>query len=357
MAPTYKFVIGPAEAAARLDTYLVRHLPQTLSRAAIQRVIEDGAVMVDGRPVKPHRSVRSGETVVAKLDQLAPPGARAAIRPESIPLEIVYEDDQLLVVDKPAGLVTHPAPGHWSGTLVNAIAWHLQEGEGSRVKGEGIVSHPPPSTVHRTLPRMGIVHRLDKDTSGLLVVAKTDLALRILSRQLKDRTMSRRYLALVDGHVALNEGTVNAAIGRHRQDRKRMAIRHLGGREAVTHYRVLKRFNGEWSRVKGKGIVSHPPPSTVHPPPLRYSLLEVSLETGRTHQIRVHMAHLGHPVLGDTVYSRHPAGYWNGLGVTRQLLHAYAIRLIHPTTHHPVTLRIDAPDDMARWLAGERRWS
>lgn len=305
---TYRLVIGPKDARQRLDRYLVQHLPKTLSRAAIQRAIEAGHVTVETHPAKPHRLLKPGETVLARLEALPQPSTGAIIRPEPIPLEVVYEDGQLLVVNKPAGLVTHPAPGHWSGTLVNAIAWYLKTDGG--------------------LPRMGIVHRLDKDTSGLLVVAKTDVALTMLARQLKDRTMSRRYLALVDGHVALNEGTVDAAIGRHHKDRKLMAVRYLGGRQAVTHYRVLKRFAGKFP----------------------YTVLDVWLETGRTHQIRVHVAHLGHPVLGDTVYGHHPAGYWRAHGIARQLLHATAIRFLHPTTQKPVALTIGAPEDMMKWL-------
>lgn len=335
MARTYRFVIGPKDARQRVDRYLVQHLPKTLSRAAIRRAIEAGHVTVEAHLTKPHRLVKVGETVVARLVQLPQPSTGVTIRPEPIPLEIVYEDDQLLVVNKSPGLVTHPAPGHWSGTLVNAIAWHLVK------KCQAPHGISPAREVPGTfLPRAGIVHRLDKDTSGLLVVAKTETALRLLARQLKARTMSRRYVAFVDGHVPYNEGTVEAAIGRHHKDRKLMAVRYLGGRQAVTHYRVLKRFGANLQ-------------SPIRNPQLfPYTLLEVTLETGRTHQIRVHMAHLGHPVLGDPVYSRHPAGYWRGLGITRQLLHAYAIRFLHPATNQPVQCQITVPEDMNPWLSG-----
>ena len=173
---------------------------------------------------------------------------------------------------------------------------------------------------------------LDKDTSGLLVVAKTELALRDLGKQLRARTMSRRYIALVEGHVPQDEGTIDVGVGRHMTHRKEMAVWYLGGRQAVTHYRVLQRFGA-------RGM-----------PPLQYTLLELQLETGRTHQIRVHVAHLGHPVLGDLVYSRHPAPFWEALGIQRQLLHAYAIRFLHPSTRNPVELRIDLPEDMMRWI-------
>jgi len=366
MARTYHFVIGSKDARQRLDRYLTQHLPKTLSRAAIQRAIEAGDVTIDAHPAKPHREVRSGERVVARLDTKlqassskpgreawsVEPGAWDRIRPEPIPLEIVYEDDQLLVVNKPPGLVTHPAPGHWSGTLVNALAWHLSQAPRSRLQAAKVGLELGAESV-ASLPRMGLVHRLDKDTSGLLVVAKTEMALRLLAKQLKDRTMSRRYVAFVEGHVPYNEGTVKAAIGRHHKDRKLMAVRYLGGRQAVTHYRVLKRF-GEGARKGAGGTrqgAREPSPLAPRPVPL-YTLLEVSLETGRTHQIRVHMAHLGHPVLGDPVYSRHPAGYWRGLGITRQLLHAYAIRFLHPATHQPVQCRAEVPEDMRRWLSG-----
>jgi 23S rRNA pseudouridine1911/1915/1917 synthase len=342
MSRTYRFIVGAKDDRVRLDRYLVGRLPQTLSRAAIQRAVEEGVVTVAGRAAKSHRLVRSGEAIVAKLDQLPQPSTGVMIRPEPIPLEIVYEDDQLLVVNKPPGLVTHPAPGHWSGTLVNALAWHLNKCQ---------APNPARQVPGTYLPRAGIVHRLDKDTSGLLVVAKTETALRLLARQLKDRTMSRRYVAFVDGHVPYNEGSVKAAIGRHHKDRKLMAVRYLGGRQAVTHYRVLKRFSPDMRhetrdmRLQA-GLQS--PVSGL----LSYTLLEVWLETGRTHQIRVHLAHLGHPVLGDPVYSRHPAGYWRGLGMTRQLLHAYAIRFLHPMRNRPVQCRAEVPEDMRRWLSG-----
>lgn len=354
MARTYRFIVGFKEDRLRLDRYLVGRLPQSVSRAAVQRAIAAGAVTVGGDVAKPHRLVKIWDTVVARLDQVPRPSTGTTIRPEPIPLEIVYEDDQLLVVNKPAGLVTHPAPGHWSGTLVNAIAWHLSKGQGAGGVGRGNFPEPvPPVSRPVPLPRMGLVHRLDKDTSGLLVVAKTDVALTRLAGQLKDRTMSRRYLALVDGHVALNEGTVDAAIGRHLKDRKLMAVRYLGGRQAVTHYRVLKRF-GEGARGRRQGArePSSHAPRPVPPYVLPYTLLEVWLETGRTHQIRVHVAHLGHPVLGDPVYSHHPASDWHGLGITRQLLHAYAIRFLHPTTNQPLRYQIGAPEDMNRWVAG-----
>jgi len=313
MPRAYRFVIGVAETGLRLDRYLTRHLPAIVSRAMIQRSIRDGKVTVGDRPAKAHQKLRRGHVIVARFDQLGARARKLDMPAQPIPLETVYEDAEVLVVNKPAGLVTHPAPGHWDGTLVNAILWHMGQG------AQGV-------------PRAGIVHRLDKDTSGLLLVAKTEAAHAALSRQLKARVVRRRYLALVEGHLPLDAGTVSAPIGRHITHRKAMTVRHLGGRSAVTHYRVLKRLGGD----------------------VPYTLIEVSLETGRTHQIRVHMAHLGHPVLGDSVYGRRPPSYWTGLGISRQLLHAAALRFVHPTTRAPVEVSAGIPEDMARWLPGGR---
>jgi 23S rRNA pseudouridine1911/1915/1917 synthase len=331
MSRTYRLVVGPKEANLRLDRYLLRHLPQTLSRASVQRAIRQGMVTVEGCVAKVHRHLKAGEMLVVRLDQLSPPRQETKAAPEAIPLDVVYEDDALLVVNKPPGLVTHPAPGHWSGTLVNAVLWHLNKNVECgmwNVECHRETPQPEPRIPH--LPRAGIVHRLDKDTSGLLVVAKTEHALRALAKQLKARTLSRRYLALVEGLMEFDEGTIETGIGRHLKDRKVMAVRYLGARQAVTHYRVLKRFGGEFP----------------------YTLLEVRLETGRTHQVRVHLAHVGHPVLGDAVYSRHPATFWHERGITRQLLHAYAIRFEHPTTQRSVEVTAAIPEDMQRWISG-----
>ncbi len=360
MAQRYQFVVGSKEAMLRLDQYLVRHLPHIFSRAAIQRAIQDGAVTIGGRVVKAHHRLQPGQTITAHLDHRVTPRPNAVELPQPISLDIVYEDDQALVVNKPPGLVTHPAPGHWSGTLVNAVLWHLKSAD----RGQKTENPGPPGAQAGAgrLPRAGIVHRLDKDTSGLLVVAKTGLALRELSKQLKARTMSRRYLALVEGHVALDQGTIEASIGRHLTHRKEMTIRYLGGRQAVSHYRVLKRFvQGARGERRGAGEPTpHAPPARLERSPgrarptprdLRYTLLEVRLETGRTHQVRVHLAHLGYPVLGDPVYSRNPASVWSARGIHRQLLHAYAIRFMHPTTHQSVELTAGLPDDMMRWVS------
>ena len=332
MARTYRFIIGTAEAGLRLDHYLTRRLPASVSRAMIQRGIRAGDVTVSERPIKAHYKLRSGDRVIARFAQLSARGGDAVLRPQAIPLEVVYEDAELLVVNKPAGLVTHPAPGHWDGTLVNAVLWHLTHAQGSRFKAQGKNEHLQPLafSLQPQLPRAGIVHRLDKDTSGLLLVAKTEAVHAALAKQLKARTIRRRYLAVLEGHVPLDEGTINAPLGRHLTHRKVMTVRHLGGRSAVTHYRVLK-------RVGAQGVFP-------------YSVLDVSLDTGRTHQIRVHMAHLGHPVVGDTTYGRHPASFWQAAGVARHLLHAYRLTFQHPVAGRTLNVSSPVPEDIARWF-------
>ena len=360
----YQFTVGRAEAGWRVDRYLARHLPNSMSRSVIQQGIRAGNVTVDSRTVKSNHRLRFGEMVSAQCDLPARSGD-AILTPQAIPLEVVYEDDALLLVNKPAGLVTHPAPGHWDGTLVNAILWHLRQADNTRkfriadfgLRNEGQTQsaiHNPQSAM--AVPRAGIVHRLDKDTSGLLLVAKTAIAHTALSRQLKARTIHRRYLALVEGHVPLDEGTIQAPLGRHLAHRKLMTVRHLGGRHAVTHYRVLHRLQTSDFRPQTSDLNPTSnfqlPTSNLRPPALLYSVVDVSLETGRTHQIRVHMAHLGSPVLGDTTYGRHPAGYWAARGIARQLLHAYTIRFAHPVTRVPMAFAIEPPTDVQAWLPG-----
>lgn len=287
----------------------------------IQRSIRAGQVTIADRPIKVHYKLQAADRIHAVFDQLPARGGEAALVPQPIPLEIVYEDATLLVVNKPAGLVTHPAPGHWDGTLVNAILWHFEQQRGT-------------SDTRQVLPRAGIVHRLDKDTSGLLLVAKTEAAHFALAKQLKARTLTRRYLAIVEGLMPLETGTVHAPIGRHHAHRKVMTVRHLGGRVATTHYRVIK-------RVKTEGAP--------------HTLLELSLETGRTHQIRVHLAHLGYPVVGDATYGRRPASDWASIGVTRQLLHAYRLSFRHPGNGKEISVSAAPPEDMLRWFDAESR--
>jgi 23S rRNA pseudouridine1911/1915/1917 synthase len=319
MARTYSFIIGAAEQGVRIDHFLSRRLPDIVSRTAIQRVIRAGAVTVNGCPVKANYKLRNKDALSAAIEELPPKSTGIEILPQAIALDVVYEDDALLVVNKPAGLVTHPAPGHWDGTLVNAVLWHMQQQAGRDP------SHEAP------LARAGIIHRLDKDTSGLLLVAKTDRSQLFLHRQMKARTIHRGYVAVVEGHLPLDTGTVNAAIGRHAILRKQMAIQRIGGRVAVTHYRVLQRS------------LKH---ATDAPP---YSVLELTLDTGRTHQIRVHMAHAGHPVFGDTVYGKYSAHAWQQQGVARQLLHAYKLEFRHPFDQRLILLKAPIPEDIRRF--------
>jgi len=324
MARMYEFVVGPNDAGLRLDQFLVRHTPLALSRSAIQRAIGEEAVTVGGRPTKPHRTLKVGDAVAARFSELPAPSQSLLLHPEPIPLDIVYEDEAVLVVNKPAGLVTHPAPGHWSGTLVNALLWHFQQPASQRDRGEA-------------LPRAGLVHRLDKDTSGLLIVAKSLSAMTALAKQLKNRTLGRRYLALVDGHVACDEGTVDVAIGRHAKDRKIMTVRYLGGRQAVTRYRVLQRFGAPRKKVR---IPAEP---TLDFP---YSLLLAELQTGRTHQIRVHFKAINHPIVSDALYA---PGLPPALGFERLALHAFSLTL-PLISGKTITVEAPYPEDFKRGL-------
>jgi 23S rRNA pseudouridine1911/1915/1917 synthase len=264
----------------RLDVWLAEH--RNVTRHAARTLIDAGLVTVDGRTGRPGQRVRDNATVVVEPGEASDPESSAPLRAQpQVDLTVVYEDDALAVIDKPSGLVVHPAPGHPSGTLADGLkqrgtTWSLLGGA----------------------ERAGIVHRLDRDTSGLLVVAKTEAAHRSLARQLSDRTLGRTYWALVHGGFREESGTIDAPIGRHPRDRRRMAIIE-GGREAVTDFRVIERLNGA-------------------------TVLELSLRTGRTHQIRVHLASIGHPIIGDTVYGRPDAD----LG--RPALHAMRLRLVHP---------------------------
>ena len=275
----------------RLDKFLSAMLPDQ-SRSYLQKIIKDGNVLVNGEPKKSSYRLEDGDEVTADLPELKSPD----IEPENIPLDILYEDDSILMVNKPKGMVVHPSAGHYTGTLVNAVLWHCQ-GQLSGING---VSRP------------GIVHRIDKDTTGVLVVCKNDAAHNAVAAQLKEHSITRKYRAIVHGVIKEDEGTVDAPIGRHPTERKKMASGVKNGKRAVTHYRVLERFQG-------------------------YSSVECQLETGRTHQIRVHMASIHHPLLGDTVYgpakdSHHLEG---------QTLHAMGLGLIHPVTGE--YLEVEAP--------------
>lgn len=271
----------------RLDSFLGRELPE-LTRSAAQRLIEDGRVTVDGKTVSKSAKLSGGETVAVELPKPEPADAAA----QNIPLDVVYEDADVIVVNKPSGMVVHPAPGHPDGTLVNALLFHC----GDSLSGIGGALRP------------GIVHRIDRYTSGLIIAAKNDAAHQSLAAQLQDHSLARTYEAIVVGGLREDAGTVDAPIGRHFSDRKKMAVTQKG-RPAVTHWEVLERFPG-------------------------FTHVRCRLETGRTHQIRVHMAYLGHPIWGDTVYgAKKPAP-----GLTGQCLQAVGLRFVHPITGEPVEL-------------------
>ena len=297
--------LSVTEAAGRLDKFLAEQIAG-LSRSAAQRLIDLGRVSVNGEAVKASYKVRAGDQVTATLPEQEPTGLIA----EAIPLIIVYEDEQLLVVDKPAGMVVHPAPGHPGGTLVNALLAYLPDME---ITGDD---------------RPGIVHRLDRDTSGLILVAKNERSRRALQRQFKERQVRKAYLALLSGHVQPAWGRIEAAIGRDPQHRQRMAVLP-GGREAMTEYHVLELFAHQVGPAAGD-----------------FTLATVEPQTGRTHQIRVHLASIGHPVVGDTVYGpRRPR-----LPVARQFLHAARIGFRHPATGQRMDLEAPLPDDLSQIL-------
>ncbi len=283
----------PADAySERLDQYLARVIPET-SRSQIQRLLREGHVRLNGQKPKAARRIVPGDRLQIEIPEPTP----LELKPESIPLRILYEDKWFLIVDKPAGLVVHPAAGHFSGTLVNALLGH-----GAKLSSVAGSFKP------------GIVHRLDKDTSGLMVVAKDDRTHRHLSRQFASRQVRRVYLTIVQGVVRQDEGTIEAPIGRHPVHRQKMAVRSDAGREAVTRYRVLKRF-------------------------ARATFLELLPQTGRTHQLRVHLAHIGHPILGDLRYGA--AG-----GLSRQALHAHCLGFIHPAQGKQVEFTSPFPGDL-----------
>ena len=281
------------QSGVRLDVFLSEQLDH-MSRSAAQKLLESGAVTLNGKALRKQDKTLAG----ALYEVVLPEVKEVAIEPKDLPLDIVYEDADLLVLNKPKGLVVHPAPGHWDDTLVNALMYHCKDSL-SGINGE---------------LRPGIVHRIDKDTSGLLIVAKNDFAHQALADQLQDHSLSRTYEAIVKGGFKEDEGTVDAPIGRHPVDRKKMAVTDKNSRPAVTHWRVLERFGP-------------------------YTLVECRLETGRTHQIRVHMAYIHHPVLGDTVYgSPKPE-----LGQDSQCLHARALTFRHPRTGEEITVTCPRP--------------
>ena len=277
----------------RMDVFLAENLENT-SRSAAQKLLEAGAVTLDGKPLRKQDKTLAG----AVYELVLPEVKEVSIEARDLPLDVVYEDADLLVLNKPKGVVVHPAPGHWDDTLVNALMFHCKNSL-SGINGE---------------LRPGIVHRIDKDTSGLLIVAKNDFAHQALAEQLQDHSLSRTYEAVVKGGFREDEGTVDAPIGRHPADRKKMAVTDKNSRSAVTHWKVLERFG-------------------------QYTLIQCRLETGRTHQIRVHMAYLHHPILGDTVYgSPKPE-----LGQSSQCLHARELRFRHPRSGEQITVSCPRP--------------
>ena len=278
----------------RADALVCRLVPD-LTRSAAQKLLERGAVTSAGRPVRKNDRPAPGDV----LEVVLPDPEPIDVRPQDIPLDVVYEDGDVIVVNKPVGLVVHPAPGHPDGTLVNALLYHCGESL-SGINGE---------------LRPGIVHRIDRDTSGLIIAAKNDRAHLALAAQLQDHSLARTYEAVAVGNLQEDSGTVDAPIGRHPVDRKKMAIDRKNGREAVTHWTVLARYPG-------------------------YTHVECRLETGRTHQIRVHLASIGHPLLGDTVYgAKKPVP-----GLAGQCLHARRLRFVHPATGETVELECPLPD-------------
>ena len=312
----FRFKADQGQQPLRVDKFMCEKLPHS-SRNRIQRAADSGFVHVNDRPVKSNYKVRAGDVVTLMLDR---PRHDSTIEPEEMPLDIVYEDDQLMVVNKPAGLVVHPGAGNFHGTLVNAIAWHMKD----------VPSYDPNN------PEVGLVHRIDKDTSGLLVVAKTPEAKTSLSVQFFNKTTHRSYNALVWGHFTEDEGRIEGNIARDPKDRLRMTVMAPDsgiGKPAVTHYRVIERF----------GYVT---------------LIECILETGRTHQIRAHMKHIGHPLFGDERYggceilrgnrsTSYRAFIQNCFKLcNRQALHARTLGFVHPKTHQQMDFTSDLPTDL-----------
>lgn len=287
------FEIAGEDSNKRLDVWLTAKLGR-FSRNHVEKLITDGNVLVDGKPVKPGYKLKQGEQASVSI----PEPKVLEVKAEDIPLDILYEDGDIIVINKPRGMVVHPAAGNYEGTLVNALLEHCR---GSLSDINGVI-------------RPGIVHRIDKDTSGVLVVAKNNSSHGILSDKLKEHDIKRMYIAVAEGVIIEDTGKIDAPIGRHPTERKKMAVNLKNGRRAVTHFRVLERFKSA-------------------------TLLELQLETGRTHQIRVHMAYIGHPLIGDTVYGRKKQTY----GIDGQALHARVLGFVHPGTGKYVEFEANPP--------------
>lgn len=298
-----EWTAGPEDAKTRIDKYIAEALGDEVSRSQVQLWISEGHVTVNGAPVKANFKLSEGDRISVHV----PEPSAVEIAPEDIPLEVVFEDRDVIVVNKPRGMVVHPAPGHLTGTLVNALMFHCKDLSG--INGE---------------LRPGIVHRIDKDTSGLIMAAKNDKAHASLAVQLKDHSVTRRYIALVQGNISHDQGTVDAPIGRDPHDRKMFTVTDRNSKHAVTHFTVMERFGD-------------------------YSLLELQLETGRTHQIRVHMKYIGHSLVGDPVY-----GKSKGIKMNGQALHAAVLGFVHPSSGEYVEFSAPLPQDMEDLLASLR---
>lgn len=289
----YLFIIQENQ-QMRLDKYLAEQFPE-LTRSYLQKLIKDGEVLVNGKSVKTGYQLSCGDEVSVNI----PEPKELDVKPQNMDLDIVYEDEDVILINKPKGMVVHPAPGHTTDTLVNGLLYHCQ-GNLSGING---------------VARPGIVHRIDRDTTGILIVCKNDMAHNSIARQLKDHTITRRYRALVHGNLKEDKGTVEGPIGRHPVDRKKMAINERNGKPAVTHYQVLERFGN-------------------------YTFIECVLETGRTHQIRVHMASIGHPLVGDEVYGPAKCPF----KLQGQCLHAMVLGFVHPRTGEYLEFSTDLPE-------------
>ena len=288
----YEFIVSEESEGERVDKYLTM-LMDSLSRSYLQKLLKESHVTVDGQPVKANYRIKTEDAVRVLLPPLITPD----ILPENIPLEVLYDDEDVIVVNKPKGMVVHPAPGHYSGTLVNALLYHCHNLSGIN----GVL-------------RPGIVHRIDKDTTGSIIACKNDAAHASIAEQLKEHSIVRKYHAIVCGRLPEIEGTIHTRIGRHPTDRKKMAVVREGGKDAITHYRVLQQFE-------------------------KYTYVECILETGRTHQIRVHMAYIGHPLVGDTVYGGRAVKALAG-----QCLHARKLTFVHPRSGEAMTVECPLPD-------------
>lgn len=293
---TSSFKTTDEEQGTRLDVLLTQHFPE-LSRSHLQKLIADKMVLVNDKTVKANYKAQTEDTISITF----PEAKEIEIIPEEIPLDILYEDTDIIVVNKPRGMVVHPAAGNYQGTLVNALLDHCRDLSG--INGE---------------IRPGIVHRLDKDTSGVMVAAKNDHAHLSLAEQIKERTASRKYLAIVHGNIAEEQGIINAPIGRHPSDRKKMAVTFSNSKQAITRFRVVERF-------------------------INFTLVECKLQTGRTHQIRVHMQYIGHPVVGDPKYGPEKKRF----NIQGQALHSAELSLKHPTTNQDMLFSAPLPPDMA----------